>query len=116
MKAHPGKDQHSKEEYADGKRGGDCRKNCSSESPLSLGDEICHDRHQRDENEGPFTVMAILRIPRGFHCEIVHDAPNGEEEHQQDCIQSQYGLHVGTGVGCIWFEDRAQQGKSRLRP
>ncbi len=116
MKAHPREDERHKKEYADGKRGGDCHKNCSSESPLSLGDEICRYRHQRDENECPFTVMAVLRIPGGLHCVIIHDAPNGEKKHQQDRIQSQYGLHVGTDVGCIWFEDRARQEKSRLRP
>jgi hypothetical protein len=47
-----------------------------------LGDEICHHSDQRDEDERPLTVMAILGIAGRFHCEIVQDAPNGEEEHK----------------------------------
>jgi len=49
--------------------------------------------------------MAILGVAGGFHCEIVQDAPNGEEERKQDHIQEQYKFHVETEVFCVWLED-----------
>ena len=65
-----------------------------------MGDEICHYSDQRDENERPLTVMTVLRKPGRFDCEIVQDAPSGEEEHKQDRIQEQYPLHIETEIWC----------------
>ena len=68
--------------------------------------EICHSGQERDENQCPLTVMAVLGILGGFHYEIVQDAPNGEEGHKQDSIQEQYRFHVRTEVCCIRLEAR----------